>query len=156
MGVIEAQAARMKLAAALIATLIVAVSGQAEIPECECGMFITTMGNELEVHRLPPFDIDNCNQVTQCKRSCAGEYDTLTNGGDLNYVLGNGYTVGQDICLRAYDSHGVEEIHHETVYGYARHCKGPWDFDGETSIQHLCCYKGLHYDCNDVTGVPGQ
>merc|ERR1719334_1819031 len=115
----------MKFATALLAALIVAVSAQDDGPECECGMFITNYGAELEVHRLPPLDIDNCDKFEKCKKMCAEEYRGFTNDGDLNYVLGNGLTVGQEICLRAYVDHGVEIIHWETVYGYARHCNGP-------------------------------
>ena len=43
------------------------------------------------------------------------QYRTFTNDGDLDYMLDNGYTVGQEICLRAFTDHGVESIWYETV-----------------------------------------
>merc|ERR1719187_360382 len=143
----------MKVAAIIIA-LVAAVSAQDDGPECDCGMFITSWGDEIEVHRLPPFDIDDCDKFNLCKKKCAGEFDLLTGGGNLNHMLENGYTVGQHICLDTYTEQGIERIEDETVWGYARQCNGPWDWDGEFSLQRLCCHRGIHYDCDLVTGPP--
>ncbi|KAG7164180.1 hypothetical protein Hamer_G014316 [Homarus americanus] len=77
------------------------------------------------------------------------EYDTYTNGGDLNYRLDNGYTVGQEICIQMAQKHNVGDLWDETVYGYARQCNGPWDYDGESSINNLCCSRGHFVKCEE-------
>merc|ERR1712002_537880 len=146
--------ATMNALALVLTALLALAHGQGDGSECECGMFITTWSTEYEVHRLDPFDIDNCNAVEKCNNKCAEEYTAYSNGGDLNHVLGNGYTVGQEMCINLFLNFQVDFISDETVYGYARHCKGPWDYDGQFSINRLCCFEGYHYDCNVVTGAP--
>ncbi|KAG7157265.1 hypothetical protein Hamer_G029667 [Homarus americanus] len=110
-----------------------------------CSSLTTT---RYRVHRLPPFDLDDCSAFKKCKKKCALEYDTYTNGGDLN-CLDNGYTVGQEICIQMAQKHNVGDLWDETVCSYARQCNGPWDYDGESSINNLCCSRGHFVKCSD-------
>merc|ERR1712002_116362 len=125
---------------------VLLVSGQDDGPECHCGMFITNSTDEYKVHRLPPFNLDNCGMIAECKTMCADAYDEFTGGGDLNYELASGYNVGQEICILLANQ-GINHLWHETVYGYARQCNGPWDYDGRSSINRLCCRHGHYTEC---------
>merc|ERR1719495_2524245 len=142
----------MKVLFLVLTSLLALASGQGDGAECECGLFVTIHDCEIMAHRLLPFDIDNCQAVEECKTKCAEEYRQYTNNGDVNHMLDNGYTVGQQLCLELWINHDSDSWY-ETVYGYARHCNGPWDYDGEFSINRLCCRSGISYDCDAVTGT---
>ncbi|XP_071537404.1 uncharacterized protein [Panulirus ornatus] len=137
---------RMNILLAILAVVITQVGAQTDGPECRCGMFITLWNDAYEVHKLPPIDIDDCSAFETCKSMCAAEYRDFTNNGDLNFEVASGYSVGQEICI-ILSSHGFNDIDYETVYGYARQCNGPWDYDGESSINHLCCTNGHYIPC---------
>ncbi|XP_071537575.1 uncharacterized protein [Panulirus ornatus] len=137
----------MKIAALILASVAVLARAQTDGPECKCGMFLTYWHDEILVHTLPPFDIDDCKDFEQCKQRCAEEFDQLTGGGDLDFQLEGGYTVGQELCLTVLTTQDISEINYETVYGYARQCNGPWDYTGVKTFNQLCCVDGRYVHC---------
>ncbi|KAG7164181.1 uncharacterized protein LOC121871973 [Homarus americanus] len=131
----------------VLLTTLAALAWAQDAPECHCGMFITAFHNEYLVHLLPPFDLDDCSAMEACNSKCNDEFDALTGGGYLNYSLNNGFTVGQELCLTMLTEYDIDHVEEETVYGYARQCNGPWDYDGGSTFDQLCCWEGRYYEC---------
>ena len=43
------------------------------------------------------------------------QWISITNDGDLEYELGNGYTVGEELCIGLNNGHGINSCYRETV-----------------------------------------
>ncbi|KAG7159197.1 hypothetical protein Hamer_G016587, partial [Homarus americanus] len=69
-----------------------------ETPECDCGAFITEAHDEIEVFAMDAFEVENCEDETDCHDKCRTEWNTQTSEGDLNFELPDGKTVGQTMC----------------------------------------------------------
>ena len=82
------------------------------------------------------------------------QWISVTNDGDLEYELANGYSVGEELCIGLNSGHGINSCYREPVYVYSNVCDGPWEWDGETSIQELCCAEGHYADCETVPPPP--
>merc|ERR1712002_183203 len=117
-------------------------------PLCSCGLFMTNKNHEVEIKKLHPMYIENCNQHQECLAECAKVVNQYTKNGDLeaDYGIDYGLTVGQEICLQAQIA-GYENIYWEPVYGYAKACDGPWDWTGVQMKQLLCCRHGHYRTC---------
>ncbi|XP_042861033.1 uncharacterized protein LOC122246502 [Penaeus japonicus] len=147
----SASTVAMKL---LVLLSLAAFAWAQDRPECMCGAFISTNNAEYEIHRLPPIDTDNCQEEKKCAILCAAEWVRLTDDGNLDYVMDNGVTVGQESC-RAMAAHGHPNLPPHDVYAYYNICHGPWMFDGKTSQQQLCCVDGTYPgDCDSFTRPP--
>ncbi|XP_042216352.1 uncharacterized protein LOC121862285 [Homarus americanus] len=131
----------------LLASIALVGSAVGDLHNCWCGMFIELDEEVHMVYSLDSATVNSCDDVSTCKTTCASEFNTYTAGGDLNHVLGDGYSVGQEICLRMVERHGIHNIYHATVYGYGNVCNGPWVYDGVSSINSLCCHKGFYRPC---------
>ncbi|CAL4083768.1 unnamed protein product [Meganyctiphanes norvegica] len=127
-----------------------------ETHTCNCGAFITLDHAEYEIHRLPPFDALSCDDIKECKTSCAGEWKKMTGNGDLEHELANGFTVGQELCIGLNNGHGIDSCYKETVYVFSNTCDGPWIWDGVNSIDELCCHDGHYHDCSTLPPHPPQ
>ncbi|XP_063591239.1 uncharacterized protein LOC134768363 [Penaeus indicus] len=150
----SASAAAMKLFVAVLS--LAALTWAQDKPECLCGAFISTANAEYEVHRLPPIDTNDCDDEKLCAVVCAAEWDKFTANGDLDHVMENGVTVGQEAC-RAMAAHGHPNLGPHDVYAYYNICHGPWIFDGETSQQPLCCVDGTYPgNCDSFTRPPSK
>ncbi|XP_071537240.1 uncharacterized protein [Panulirus ornatus] len=131
----------------LLLLAIALVWAEDDRPNCSCGMYIQKDDIIRRVYRLDPFQVDNCDAWDVCKTSCANEFSNSTGGGDLNYELSNGYSVGQEICIALVQHHGEHNVHNAIVYGYANLCNGPWVYDGVSTINSLCCQDGFFTPC---------
>ncbi|XP_071537571.1 uncharacterized protein [Panulirus ornatus] len=123
------------------------VWGTKDLATCRCGMFIQMDDDVHMVYHLDPINIETCEPYELCKIKCAEEFNTLTDGGNLNNELNSGYTVAQEICLTMMQHHGVHDVQNAVVYGYANMCNGPWMWDGVSSINKLCCDRGHNTPC---------
>merc|ERR1712142_1181466 len=99
------------------------------------------MGRFIGYHHLMPLIVTMSRNVV---KKCAQEATKMTNGGDLEYELPSGYSVGQELCIGLNNAHGIDSCRNEPVYVYSNNCDGPWIWDGVTSIAELCCHDG-HY-----------
>merc|ERR1719495_2484307 len=145
------------LASTLIFIAALALAGAQDpppIPICNCGAFITLDEAEKEIHRLPPIDGFNCEDNRECRQACRAEWNRITNNGDLDHELENGYSVGEELCIGLNNGHGIDSCEWEPVYVYSNTCDGPWEWDGETSAQDLCCHEGRHVNCDDLPPPP--
>merc|ERR1719244_1690232 len=80
----------------------------------------------------------------------------ISDNGDLDHELPNGYTVGQELCIGLNNGHGIDNCFREPVYVYSNTCDGPWIWDGLTTLQELCCHEGRHHDCDTLPPPPPQ
>merc|ERR1712142_455949 len=136
----------MKVLLLLASVVALAWAGQ-DSPNCWCGMFIQERDDAHRVYALESGFFDSCDELDACKQLCASEFNNATGGGDLNFEQSNGYSIGQEICLYMSQHNGVTDIKEAVVYGYANLCNGPWVYDGESSINRLCCYQGFYIPC---------
>merc|ERR1712168_56812 len=138
----------------VVLALAALACAQDEKRQCHCGAFVSMNNMELEVHRLPPIHVEDCDAAKECGKMCALEWIKFTDDGNLNHELENGLTVGGEMC-RAMKNHDHPNLAPHSVYAYSMLCQGPWIFDGEVSQQMLCCKDG-HYPghCDDVTRPP--
>jgi len=141
----------MKVAALLLLSFLALAN--ASLNTCRCGMFITVGTVEYEVHELPPVENVDCDDKSICKKTCRAEFEKLTGGGDMNFELPSGYSVGQELCI-AMSNHQIHNCRDETVYGYYDLCDTLWQFDGETSSNELCCREGHYHDCATLPRAP--
>merc|ERR1712133_3947 len=143
---ISSTSSSMKL---FVVALLVAAAGPAkDSPNCWCGGFLELDDEIHRVWRLEAAYLDSCDATDDCKAVCAAEFDASTGGGDLNFVMNNGYSVGQYICLTIAEEHELFHVHHARVYGYANMCNGPWVYDGaSTTGDLLCCRDGIYQAC---------
>ncbi|KAG7177692.1 uncharacterized protein LOC121862293 [Homarus americanus] len=132
----------------LASIALVGAKGVGEFPNCWCGMFIEMDDEVHMVYHLESITVDSCDDVSICKTTCANEFNVFTSGGDLNHLLANGYSVGQEICLKMVEHHGIHNVYHAKVYGYANACNGPWAYDGVSSTNALCCHEGFYKACD--------
>ncbi|KAK7021830.1 hypothetical protein SK128_011658 [Halocaridina rubra] len=131
---------------------------------CHCGMFISTETAELEVHGLPPFNVDcDIGGYAACGLYCMGEAIYVTpeiplnsnflltvgihlifnNGGlDMENPL-TGVTMGQESCNNLVNWHSMPNLDPTNVHNNYMLCGGPWEWDGEESKDKLCCNDGV-------------
>ncbi|KAK7021829.1 hypothetical protein SK128_011657 [Halocaridina rubra] len=113
---------------------------------CHCGMFISTETAELEVHRLPPFDIADCDSggYAACALHCIAEWEYIFNNGglDMENPL-TGVTMGQESCNNLVNWHSMPNLDPTNVHNNYMLCGGPWVWDGEVSKDKLCCNDGV-------------
>merc|ERR1712002_730788 len=76
-----------------------------------CGGFLELDDEIHRVWRLEAAYLDSCDATDDCKAVCAAEFDASTGGGDLNFVMSNGYSVGQYICLTIAEEHELFHVH---------------------------------------------
>merc|ERR1712198_41447 len=138
MGIIErllqVRAIGLKMFRYLVLALLLAVATAQHKASCRCGAFITTDTGDRLLYELPAIDVNSCDQHDACKKRCTKEYDTMSGGGDLDFVTEDGETVGQALCTEI-----GHHIRNEHVYAFYEICNGPWEFTGEQTQQKLCC-----------------
>merc|ERR1712002_131334 len=135
-------------AAVLLSLLGLALASPArDSPNCWCGAFIEESDSVHQVFHLESAFLSDCSAIADCKAICAYEFNQFTSGGDLDHVLGNGYTVGQEICLHMLEHDEKPDVTNAIVYGYANLCNGPWVYDGVSSTSRLCCRGGFYQPC---------
>ncbi|XP_042239747.1 uncharacterized protein LOC121877881 isoform X1 [Homarus americanus] len=117
-----------------------------EVPECDCGAFITEAAEEEEVFPMEAFDVENCEDQKDCHDRCRTEWNEITSEGDLNFELPDGKTVGQSMCDDLAEE-GKDVVGPTEVFLYVRLCDGPWEDDGEATMEMLCCDAGQHEPC---------
>ncbi|CAL4074725.1 unnamed protein product, partial [Meganyctiphanes norvegica] len=156
--------AAMEILVALLAVCSLA-SGQIITPyECHCGVFRSYPQGESLIYHLPGhhIDCDSPDKETQCYDACVQDWDVFAGNGDLNTVLENGYSLGQEICVGALEL-GHFNIRDEIGYVFSRACFGNWEDTGSHTEQYVCCHNGHYEECTKtvannmaaVTNKPG-
>nr|XP_045605185.1 uncharacterized protein LOC123762617 [Procambarus clarkii] len=130
----------------LVLLSLAALTRAQEFPACLCGAFITLMEEEIEVFRLPPIEVADCDATTDCRARCIDEWTTITEDGDLDYTWLDGVTIGQHMCDSLHDNDHSDVGPHE-VYLYYNICLGPWIYTGQTSRNTLCCSSSNYLTC---------
>merc|ERR1712243_30707 len=114
---------------------------------CHCGVFITLEEAEDEIfHYHPLEDLEDCDLVEQCMADCSEEWLMQSSNGDLTYVLANGNTLGEELCVGANDL-GHPLVEHAIPLVYSRMCEGGWAPTGDQGNDYLCCDGGHQIPC---------
>ncbi|KRY98163.1 hypothetical protein T11_10141, partial [Trichinella zimbabwensis] len=96
---------------------------------------------------FPEINIDDCTDVTDCRRKCEAKIDSDANGIDLWAPDGHGHSVGSHLCDFLYNNEHIPFIFNKIVHGYYRACGGPWRYTEQDSVDMLCCDMGVHDHC---------
>merc|ERR1711875_17488 len=90
---------------AILVSLAALSLGQIITPyECHCGVFVSYPLGEFEAYHMQSAHVDGCGteeSEAACMQNCKDEWSGIYKNGDLNAVLPNGYTLGQELCLGA-------------------------------------------------------
>ncbi|KAK7080007.1 hypothetical protein SK128_027675 [Halocaridina rubra] len=126
----------------LLLALVALVRGQDRV-ECHCGMFITVAFGEIEVHRLPAFDLEDCSEGNECLLKCLSEWQFVYDNGGMNYQRpSSNYTYGEESCKSLANEYSMPNLDPTPVYNYYKLCTDPWMYDGAVSKDDLCCVDG--------------
>ncbi|KAK7080008.1 hypothetical protein SK128_027676 [Halocaridina rubra] len=133
----------MKIALLLL-SLVALVWSQGN-NECHCGMFITVEAGELEVHRLPPINLNDCSEANECMLKCLEEWRFVYDNGGLDFQRpSSNLTFGEESCRTLENRFNMPDLDPTPVYNYYKICENPWMWDGAVSEDDLCCVSGQY------------
>ncbi|XP_045605540.1 uncharacterized protein [Procambarus clarkii] len=111
--------------------------------ECDCEVVLKFPNETISVDDLPVNGATDCDDHSGCMKTCRDEWDSVSNGGDLNYIQSNGKTVGQNLCdsLALEGQTNLEPTKLHLDYSL---CNGEWHEEGTASHDTLCCVDGVY------------
>ncbi|XP_042235181.1 uncharacterized protein LOC121874906 [Homarus americanus] len=116
-----------------------------ETGECQCMAALKYHSSHptCTLYEMAPFESADCNDVETCQAECQKEWDAVTNGGDLNYILDDGTVLGQSMCTSLKEE-GYHNLQPSTVYLAYNLCSGGWKDVSIASDMLLCCEGGVY------------